>query len=255
MTGTMTGTKPGTMLVTGGSRGIGRAVALMAAERGWDIALNWRGDRAAAEETAARIRDLGRRVVVSQGDVSAEADVIRVFDEAEAAFGRLDAVVVNAGIAAPAMRLAEMGLDRIERVIRVNVTGALLTCREAARRMGRTGEPTASITIIGSAASRLGGGGQYVDYAASKAAVEALTNGLSKELAGDGIRVNLIRPGLIETDIHAEIGDPDRPRKLARSVPMGRPGSAEEVAEGVVWLASPQAGYVTGAILDIAGGR
>ncbi|ARC36721.1 KR domain-containing protein [Paracoccus yeei] len=245
----------GTMLVTGGSRGIGRAVALMAAERGWDIALNWRGDRAAAEETAARIRDLGRRVVVSQGDVSVEADVIRVFDEAEAAFGRLDAVVVNAGIAAPAMRLAEMGLDRIERVIRVNVTGALLTCREAARRMGRTGEPTASITIIGSAASRLGGGGQYVDYAASKAAVEALTNGLSKELAGDGIRVNLIRPGLIETDIHAEIGDPDRPRKLARSVPMSRPGSADEVAEGVVWLASPQAGYVTGAILDIAGGR
>ncbi|WP_254433687.1 SDR family oxidoreductase [Paracoccus yeei] len=251
----MTGTMTGTMLVTGGSRGIGRAVALMAAERGWDIALNWRGDRAAAEETAARIRDLGRRVVVSQGDVSVEADVIRVFDEAEAAFGRLDAVVVNAGIAAPAMRLAEMGLDRIERVIRVNVTGALLTCREAARRMGRTGEPTASITIIGSAASRLGGGGQYVDYAASKAAVEALTNGLSKELAGDGIRVNLIRPGLIETDIHAEIGDPDRPRKLARSVPMSRPGSADEVAEGVVWLASPQAGYVTGAILDIAGGR
>ncbi|MFT4011965.1 MAG: SDR family oxidoreductase [Paracoccus sp. (in: a-proteobacteria)] len=245
----------GRMLVTGGSRGIGRAVALLAAARGWDVALNWRGDEAAAETVAQAIRDMGRKAVTVRGDVAHEDDVIRIFDAAEAGLGGLDAVIVNAGIAAQTSRLADMDLARIERVIRVNVIGALLTCREAARRLRPGTAPGASITLIGSAASRLGGGGQYVDYSASKAALEALNNGLSKELARDGIRVNLIRPGLIETDIHAEIGDPDRPRRLADTVPMGRPGSAEEVAESVLWLSSPRASYVTGAVLDVTGGR
>lgn len=245
------------ILVTGGSRGIGRAAALMAGARGWDVAVNWRNDEDAAREVAEAVRAAGGKAVTIQGDVALEADVIRIFDEAEQGLGgRLDAVVANAGIAAPTLSLADMTAERIERMMQVNVLGMFYTAREVARRMKRPmDEPSASLVMLGSAASRLGGAFQYVDYAVSKGAVDALTNGLSKELAPDNIRVNTIRPGLIETEIHAVIGDADRPRKLASGVPMLRPGSADEVAETILWLCSDAASYVTGAILDVTGGR
>lgn len=244
------------MIVTGGSRGIGRAVALLAAERGWDVAISWRNDAEAGQEVLERIRAAGRRAVGLQVDVAREAEVIALFDAAEAAFGRIDSVVVNAGMLSKAMPLAEMSLDRIQRVMDVNVTGALLTAREAARRLKRSkDEASSSIVLLSSAAAKLGGPGEYVDYAASKGAIDSLNIGLAKELAPQNIRVNAVRPGLIETEIHASGGNPDRARILAPGVPMGRPGSAEEVAEAILWLASEQASYVTGTNLEVTGGR
>ncbi|MDS9466705.1 SDR family oxidoreductase [Paracoccus sp. MBLB3053] len=245
-----------TMIVTGGSRGIGRAVALLAAERGWNVAISWRNDTEAAQDVLAQIRAKGRRATGVQGDVANEADVLALFDAAEAELGRIDSVVVNAGMLSQAMPLAEMSLDRMQRVIDVNVIGALLTAREAARRLKRgKDEPSGSIVLISSAAARLGGAGEYVDYAASKGAIDSLNIGLAKELAPDNIRVNAIRPGLIETEIHASGGNPDRARTLSSGVPMGRPGSAEEVAEAILWLADEQASYVTGTNLEVTGGR
>lgn len=246
----------GSMVVTGGSRGIGRAVALLAAERGWDVAISWRNDAEAGQEVLDRIRAMGRRAIGVQADVAHEAGVIALFDAAEAEFGRIDSVVVNAGMLAQTMPLAEMSVERMQRVIDVNVIGALLTAREAARRMKRSkDEPSASIVLLSSAAARLGGAGEYVDYAASKGAIDSLNIGLSKELGPHNIRVNAVRPGLIETEIHASGGNPDRAHRLAGGVPMGRPGSAEEVAEAILWLAGEQASYVTGANLEVTGGR
>ncbi|MFG6079782.1 SDR family oxidoreductase [Paracoccus litorisediminis] len=244
------------MIVTGGSRGIGRAVALLAAERGWDVAISWRDDFAAGHEVLERIRAMGRRAVGLRADAASEADVAALFDAAEGEFGRIDAVIVNAGMLARAMPLAEMTLERMQRVIDVNVIGALLTAREAARRMARPkDQPSASIVLLSSAAARLGGPGEYVDYAASKGAIDSLNIGLAKELAPQNIRVNAVRPGLIETEIHASGGDPERAQRLSVGVPMGRPGSAEEVAEAILWLASEQASYVTGTNLEVTGGR
>lgn len=244
------------MLVTGGARGIGRATALMAAERGWDVAIGWQRDDDAGAEVLAAIRALGRRAFGLRGDVAQEADVIALFDAAERELGRIDFVIVNAGMLARTMPLAEMTAERMRRTIDVNVMGALLTAREAARRLGRPmDQPSASIVLVSSAAARLGSPNEFVDYAASKGALDSLNIGLSKELAPKNIRVNAIRPGLIETEIHALGGIPDRAQRLASAVPLGRPGSAEEVAEVILWLAGEQSSYVTGTNVEVTGGR
>lgn len=243
------------VLITGGSRGIGRAVAVVAAQAGWNVAVNYRGNLAAAEQTAQMVRDAGGAAITIAGGVAQEADVIAMFDAAEAEFGGLDAVVVNAGILAPALMLEDMGVERLKAIFDTNVLGAVLTTREAIRRLSKGDARNQSIVFISSAAARLGGPSQYVDYAASKGAIDTLTHGLAKEVGARGIRVNAIRPGLIETEIHASGGEPDRATRLGPTVPMGRAGSAEEVAEAVVWLMGPRSSYVNGAILDVAGGR
>lgn len=245
-----------TVLITGGSRGIGRATALLAAQRGWPVAINYRHDTRAATETAAEVRGRGARVTIVQGDVSVEADVVAMFNKARAELGPLGGVVINAGIVAPAMRLADMSAARMEKIFQVNVLGAYLCAREAARALSRSrGGQGGSVVIVSSAAARLGSPGEYVDYAGSKAAVDTLAIGLAKELGPDGVRVNSIRPGLIETEIHATSGDPERARKLGAAAPLGRAGKPEEIAETIVWLLSDAASYVTGAVLDVAGGR
>ncbi len=239
------------VLVTGGGRGIGAAVCRLGGARGWSVGVNWRADRAAAEATAAAVAASGGRVALLQGDVAEPGVIARIFDGSEAAFGPLTGVVVNAGIVAVGSPLADMTPERIETVVRVNLIAAILTAREAARRLG----PGGSIVFVSSAAARLGAPGEFVDYAAAKGGIDTLTIGLSKELGPRGIRVNAVRPGLIDTDIHASGGTPDRAARLGATTPLGRPGTAEEVAEGVVWLLSDAASYVTGSILDIAGGR
>jgi NAD(P)-dependent dehydrogenase (short-subunit alcohol dehydrogenase family) len=245
-----------TVLITGASRGIGRATALLAAARGWPVAINYRNDAQAAAVTAAEVRKRGGRATTIQGDVSVEADVVALFAQAQADLGPLGGVVINAGVTAPAMPLAQMSAQRMRRVFEVNVLGAYLCAREAARALARSrGGMGGAVVLVSSAATRLGSPGEYVDYAGSKAALDTLAVGLAKELGAEGVRVNAVRPGLIETEIHATTGDPDRARKLGRASPLGRAGSAQEVAEGIVWLLSEAASYVTGSILDIAGGR
>lgn len=239
------------ILITGASRGIGRAAALAAARRGWSVTINYVRDREAAEATAGEARALGVQAVALQGDVSGEADVLAVFDAAEAALGPLSGVVINSGIVAPASRLADMSYDRLKRMFDVNVMGAVLCAREGARRLRSGG----SMVIVSSAAARLGSPDEYVDYAASKGALDTLTIGLAKELGPQGVRVNAVRPGLIETDIHASGGRPDRAQVLGAGVPLRRPGTAQEVAEAIVWLLGDEASYVTGSLMDVAGGR
>lgn len=245
-----------TVLITGASRGIGRATALLAAARGWPVAINYRNDAQAAAATAAEVHRRGGRAATIQGDVSVEADVVAMFARAQADLGPLGGVVINAGITAPAMPLADMSAQRMQRVFQVNVLGAYLCAREAARTLARSrGGKGGAVVLVSSAATRLGSPGEYVDYAGSKAALDTLTIGLAKELGAEGVRVNAVRPGLIETEIHATTGDPDRARRLGGASPLGRAGLPEEVAEGIVWLLSEAASYVTGSVLDIAGGR
>ncbi|MCB1346113.1 MAG: SDR family oxidoreductase, partial [Rhodobacteraceae bacterium] len=234
-----------------GSRGIGRATALLAAARGWRVSIGYHGNAEAARAVAAQT---GGPALA--GDVCDPGAVAAVFDAAEAAQGPLDAVVVNAGVVAPAMPLAEMSDDRLRRVIDTNLMGALYCAREAARRLPRPRdvEPGA-LVLLSSIAASLGAPNEYVDYAAAKGAVDTLTRGLAKELAAGNVRVNAVRPGLIDTEIHASGGRPDRAQALAPLVPMGRPGRAEEVAEAVLWLCGPGASYTSGAVLDVGGGR
>jgi NAD(P)-dependent dehydrogenase (short-subunit alcohol dehydrogenase family) len=245
-----------TILITGGSRGIGRATALLAAERGWQIAINYAGNREAAEQTAAEIRKKGARAALIQGDVSVEADVVDMFEKAEHELGPLDGVVINAGIVAPASKLADMDAERMRRVFEINVLGAYLCAREAARRLSASrGGKGGAIVLLSSMAARLGAPGEYVDYAGSKGAIDTLTVGLARELGPEGVRVNAVRPGLIETEIHATSGSPDRAARLGSATPIGRAGLPEEVAEAIIWLLSDAASYITGAIVDISGGR
>ncbi|QTL02974.1 SDR family oxidoreductase [Aquabacter sp. L1I39] len=239
------------VLITGGSRGIGRATALAAARRGWSVAINYVRDAQAAEATASEARALGVQAVVLQADVALESDVLALFDASEAALGPLSGVVINSGIVAPSSRLADMSFDRLKRMFDLNVMGAFLCAREAARRLTAGG----SVVIVSSVAARLGSPDEYVDYAASKGALDTLTIGLAKELGPQGVRVNAVRPGLIETDIHASGGRPDRAQVLGAGVPLRRPGRAEEVADAIVWLLGDEASYVTGSLMDIAGGR
>lgn len=244
------------ILITGGARGIGRATALLAGARGWSVAINYVGNEPAARETVEAVRAAGGQALALRGDVSVEADVLALFDAAKAAFGGLDGVVVNAGIVAPSLPLAEMDLDRLRRMFEVNVLGAYLCARQAARVLPRdSGGRGGSIVLVSSAAARLGSPFEFVDYAGSKAALDTLAIGLSKELAGGGVRVNAVRPGLIETELHASGGEPGRAHRLGAATPMRRPGRPEEVVEAIVWLLSEAASYTTGAILDVAGGR
>lgn len=244
-----------TVLITGASRGIGRATALLAADRGWSVAINYRNDARAAEDTAAAVRRRGARATTVRGDVSVEADVVAMFAKAQADLGPLQGVVINAGITAPAMRLADMSAERLQKMFQVNVLGAYLCAREAARVLSRSrGGKGGSVVLVSSGAARLGSPSTYVDYAGSKAALDTLAIGLGKELGAEGVRVNAIRPGLVETEIHATTGDPDRARKLGAATPLGRPAKPEEIAEGIVWLLSDASSYVTASVLDIAGG-
>jgi NAD(P)-dependent dehydrogenase (short-subunit alcohol dehydrogenase family) len=245
-----------TILITGGSRGIGAACALLAAERGYRVCINYRADANAAASVVRAIEAAGGTALALQADVADEAAVMRMFAEIDARCGGLDALVNNAGILAHQMRVEDMQATRINRILATNVTGSFLCAREAVRRMStRRGGSGGAIVNISSRAAVLGSAREYVDYAASKAALDALTIGLSKEVAAEGIRVNGVRPGLIDTDMHASGGEPGRVERLKASVPMGRGGAADEVARAALWLVSDEASYTTGSFIDVSGGR
>jgi len=245
-----------TILITGGSRGIGRATALLCGARGWNVAINFANDAEAANSAVAAVEQAGGIAFAVQGDVRDEAAMIALFDRAVQTYGAIDGVVNNAGIVAPKSTVAEMDIDRMRRVFDTNVLGAYLVAREAARRMARSaGGHGGSIVNVSSAAARLGSAFEYVDYAGSKGAVDTLTTGLSNELAAEGVRVNAVRPGLIETDIHASGGQPGRAARIGAQTPLGRAGTATEVANAILWLLSDEASYVTGAFVDVSGGR
>lgn len=245
-----------TVLITGASRGIGRETALLCGARGWSVGINYVGNEQAAKETAEQVREIGGQAFVVKGDVAVEADVIDMFEKTERKFGSLTGVVINAGIVAPSLPLADMSVERLRRVFEVNVLGAYLCARESARRLSRDrGGEGGSVVLVSSAAARHGSPFEYVDYAGSKGALDTLTIGLAKELGPQGVRVNAVRPGLIETDIHASGGQPDRAQRLGATTPMGRAGHPEEIAEAILWLLSDAASYTTGALLDVAGGR
>jgi NAD(P)-dependent dehydrogenase (short-subunit alcohol dehydrogenase family) len=244
------------VFITGGGRGIGAACALLAAGQGYAVCINYLRDEGAAAAVVTAIERAGGSALALQGDVSQEADVARMFRLIDERFGRLDALVNNAGILEPQMRVEQMDAARLGRIFATNVTGSFLCAREAVRRMStRHGGSGGAIVNVSSRAAVLGSAGEYVDYAASKAAIDALTIGLSKEVAAEGIRVNGVRPGLIDTEIHASGGEPGRVSRLQGSVPMGRGGTAEEVAQAIMWLLSPQASYTTGSFIDVSGGR
>ncbi|OCP11169.1 MULTISPECIES: SDR family oxidoreductase [unclassified Ensifer] len=244
------------LLVTGGSRGIGAAVCLAAAKAGWRVAVNYATNRKAADAVVRAIEKAGGSAVAVQGDVGSEADVQAIFAAVDAAFGRLDGLVNNAGIVGPTARIDEMSVERLERMFRINVTGSIRCAAEAVRRMStRYGHRGGVIVNLSSAAAVLGSPAQYVDYAASKGAIDTFTIGLAREVAAEGIRVNAVRPGVIDTEIHASGGLPDRARDLASTIPVQRPGTAEEVADAILYLLSDKATYVTGAILNVSGGR
>ena len=246
----------GVVVITGGGRGIGAATARLAAERGYAVCVNFRSDAAAAGEVIAAVRAAGAKAVAVQADVAREADVIRLFDTATAELGAVTALVNNAGILERQCRLDEMEAGRFERVFATNVIGALLCAREAVRRMStRHGGRGGAIVNVSSIAATLGSPGEYVDYAASKGAVDTMTVGLARELAEEGIRVNAVRPGVIHTEIHATGGEPGRVERVKKAVPMKRGGQPEEVARAILWLLSPEASYCTGALIDVSGGR
>ena len=248
------------VLITGGGRGIGAATARLAAAQGWDVAINYARDEAAAEAVADTVRTLGRRALTLCADVADEGQVRAMFAtldrHAQEGLGPLAGLVNNAGIVDVAARVDEMTGLRLQRMFAVNVFGTMVCAREAVRRMSsRHGGAGGAIVNLSSAASRLGSPGQYVDYAAAKGAVDSFTLGLAREVAAEGVRVNAVRPGVIATEIHASGGQPERATRLAPTLPMQRAGTADEVAQAIVWLLSPAASYTTGALLDVGGGR
>jgi NAD(P)-dependent dehydrogenase (short-subunit alcohol dehydrogenase family) len=243
------------VVITGGSRGIGRATALAAAARGYRVVVGYASNAAAANEVVAEIEARNGKAIAVKCDVGEEADILALFAAADR-FGMLGALVNNAGIVGKTSRVDEMPAERIQRMMAVNVTGSILCAREAVKRMStRHGGKGGVIVNLSSVAAKLGSPNTYVDYAASKGAIDSFTIGLGYEVAGEGIRVAGIRPGLIDTDIHASGGEPDRAHRLAPNVPMKRVGTADEIANAIVWLMSDEASYVTSAILDVSGGR
>jgi NAD(P)-dependent dehydrogenase (short-subunit alcohol dehydrogenase family) len=244
------------VLITGGSRGIGAATALLAARAGYAVAVNYSANSLAADEVVRQIRQGGGSAITVQADVAEESQVLAMFEKVDAKLGRLTALVNNAGVVDQTARVDGMSVARLKRMFDINVIGTMVCAREAVKRMStRHGGAGGAIVNVSSAAARLGAPGQYVDYAASKGAVDTFTIGLAKEVAAEGIRVNAVRPGIIETEIHASGGLPDRARDLAPQVPMQRAGTADEVAQAIVWLMSADSSYTTGAMLDVAGGR
>lgn len=243
-------------LITGGSRGIGAATAILAARQGYSVVVNYTANAAAADAVVQAIVAAGGTALALQADVADEARILSMFARIDRELGPLRALVNNAGIVDVAARVDAMDATRLRRMFDTNVLGSFFCAREAVRRMStRHGGGGGAIVNVSSVAARLGGPGQYVDYAASKGAIDTFTIGLAREVANEGIRVNAVRPGIIETDIHASGGQPDRARQMAPQVPMQRAGSAEEVAKAIVWLLTDDASYTTGAIIDVAGGR
>jgi len=243
-------------VITGGSRGIGAATARLAARRGYAVCVNYRADEAAAEQVVAQITAAGGRAIAVRGDVAIEADVVRLFAVVDERLGRVTALVNNAGILEKQSRVEDLDAARIGRVFATNVTGTLLCAREAVRRMStRHGGQGGAIVNVSSVAARIGGAGEYVDYAASKGAVDTLTVGLANEVAQEGIRVNAVRPGFVYTDIHTSGGEPGRVDRVKSIVPMRRGGQPEEIAHAILWLLSDEASYTTGAFIDAGGGR
>ncbi|MER8501376.1 SDR family oxidoreductase [Mesorhizobium sp. M0208] len=244
------------LLVTGGSRGIGAATCRLAAKAGYRIAVNYASNAKAAETVVADIEAAGGEAFTVKADVGSETDVLAMFEAVDARFGRLDALVNNAGVVDQSARVDEFSAARLERMMRINVIAPMLCAREAVKRMStRHGGKGGAIANVSSIAARLGGPGQYVDYAASKGALDSFTIGLAREVAGEGIRVNAVSPGIIDTEIHASGGQPDRAERMRKVVPMQRVGTAEEVAAAILWLLSDEASYTTGANLEIGGGR
>ena len=244
------------LLITGGSRGIGAATALLAAQDGWAVAVNYANNQAAANQVVQAIAQAGGQAIAVQGDVADEAQIVRMFATVDQQLGRVTGLVNNAGVVDVTARVEDMSWQRLERMMRINVLGSFACAKEAIRRMStRHGGQGGVIVNLSSVAARLGAPAQYVDYAASKGAIDTFTVGLAKELATENIRVNAVRPGVIDTDIHASGGLPNRARDLAPLIPMQRAGTAEEIAESIVWLLSDKASYVTGTCLDVGGGR
>ena len=244
------------LLVTGGGRGIGAATAVLAAERGWAVAVGYSKDEASAHAVVRNIVDHGGQAMAVQADVGQPDQVLRMFEHIDQHWGPVSGLVNNAGVVDVAARLDEMDWARWRRMFDINVLGSFLCAREAVRRMStRHGGQGGAIVNMSSVAARLGAPGQYVDYACAKAAVDTLTLGLAREVAAEGIRVNAVRPGIIDTEIHASGGQPTRAQDMAPQIPMQRPGTADEVAQAVLWLLSAQSSYTTGTIIDVAGGR
>jgi NAD(P)-dependent dehydrogenase (short-subunit alcohol dehydrogenase family) len=245
-----------TLIVTGGSRGIGAAVAKLAASKGWSVAVNFREDTATANDVVREIVDCGGQAVAIRGDVSSESNVVDIFDEAERSFGRITGLVNNAGILSVATSFADIELARWNATFATNLTGSFLCAREAVRRMAKSkGGAGGAIVNVSSMAAMLGAPNEFIDYAASKGAIDTLTIGLAKEVASEGIRVNGVRPGLIDTSIHATSGDGDRASRLLSTVPMQRIGTPQEVGQAIVWLLSTDASYCSGTIVNVSGGR
>lgn len=244
------------VLITGGSRGIGASTAILAAQNGWDVCLTYNNRSADANHIIREITKLGIRACAIKADVSVETEIVSLFENIDRTFGRLDGLVNNAGIITHQSKLVEMSASRIRDVFNVNVVGSFICAREAIKRMANSkGGYGGAIVNLSSAASRIGSPNEFIDYAATKGAIDTMTLGLAKELADEGIRVNAVRPGLITTEMHKDAGDINRPEKLKNNIPLKRPGTAKEVASSIIWLLSDEASYVTGALLDVAGGR